>query len=159
MKRLASGLLVVAVTGLAAASVSAGRSPAPPCLAAQLKPKLGTQGAGGAQDGELVLTNVSRTSCSLLGKPVLELVGPGSFRLGARSDQRMGGSSAVRSLLPRRQAQAGVFWSDWCKRAPRAFVLTLPHNGGTLRFPPDGLPRCDGGRTSLAVGPFENRAP
>ena len=47
-------------------------------------------------------------------------------------------------------------WWNWCRKTRPAIVLVLPRSGGTLRFHPQGAPRCDAPAkvTTLVVTPF-----
>lgn len=114
-----------------------------PCRASNLTGKLEFNGATGSLIGGIVVTNVGKSSCSLLGPPHVRFVG------GAASRERllitnMKPRSGLGKLRAGEAAGVDLIWRNWCGphsrpasgggTPPDALVLTLPSTGGELRL-------------------------
>ena len=158
---LADLALVVAAV-LAAAGGPAARPRA--CLASDLTARAAFQGATGAAEGGVVVTNRSRSRCTVSGRPLVDLLVNGR-RLDVR--QVLGRPTKNRRpqpyvlLAPGQGAFVHIRWSNWCgaRNAPvhlRLWIMTVQPRvqvRGTI-----AAPRCDSAaaRSTVAVGPFES---
>jgi hypothetical protein len=146
-----------------------------PCAAASLRAHVFLQGATGSLAGDVVLTNVGRRPCSLVGWPRVTFVGPAArttrwrviriARRRAPPDALLDPPGSLRALRPGKAAAVELFWSNWCGpgshaagasgRAPDAIVLRLP-SGSSVRVPLANAPRCDDDKfpSRLTVAPF-----
>jgi hypothetical protein len=74
-------------------------------------------------------------------------------------------NASLRALAPGAEGWLALAWANWCPPgtritssgpAPHGLVLSLPHQGGVLRFAVDDAPRCDAPTAAsiLQVGSF-----
>lgn len=141
-----------------------------PCRPADLRPRLILQGATGSLLGSISLEFVGPTPCSLHGRPSLSFTGvPTGVRwrvvpiqpITADADLRPLG--ALRSLRQGDHVVIDLHWLNWCRSKrnepvapPKALVLELPAQAGSVRLRVPARPRCDAPRSQsdLRVGPF-----
>lgn len=141
---------------------------APLCAARDLgRGSVFLQGATQSLAGRLSLTNISTSTCVVVGAPHLVLLADGRAELRstpARSDfadagqPRWPGYPRV-ALLPGERTYVGVEWSNVCRHAPAANQMLVVWHGGHLRVPfhAAGVPACGDPTTppGLAVGGFQ----
>lgn len=152
---------------------------APPCRAAQLRSRLLLQGAGGALVGGVLLTNVARAPCSLLGRPAVRFGGAAALATSwqvvprrappAAPEAIRAPLSSLRALGAGTSAWLALDWRNWCGPGsapasgagppPDALIVVLPHDGGELHLPVAEAPRCDApdAPSTLGVAPFVPR--
>ncbi len=60
----------------------------------------------------------------------------------------------ARAIPPGQEVGVDLWWSNWCPEgsSPGALVFVLPHEGGTLRSPQSGGPRCDAPSEPSTIG-------
>jgi hypothetical protein len=150
------------------AAISASSAPAGGpllCSARTLAARGGLQGAAGALDGGITVTNRRPYTCTLSGRPGVAFF-RGSSRLRVQKvagDPSRGPSeSRTFALLPGHQAYVRLRWSNWCGKRYSYVGLLVTLRTHQPRLIVDGTaptPPClkrDGGST-VAVGPWESR--
>jgi len=166
---LLAGLAVVGAACSGGAPVAA-PGPPPRCVAADLAAKGGWQGATGSMLGEVAISNVGRSACTLKGYADLQLLGghgePLTVVLYHASQDRSGGVSGPTVTDPHavtiaagalNAAVVWLQWSNWCQTTPESLSarLLLP-GGGVVAVAPGsaglgGVPRCDSGPGSQSA--------
>jgi hypothetical protein len=148
------------------------RAPANPPLARPCRPRdlharLFLQGETGSLVGGVSVVNASHRACALVGRPQIALRGAPAARLRIRPmawpaprccspDVLADPPGSLRALQPGKQADAYVFWSNWCRPPPARLEVRLP-TGGSIDLPLRRAPRCDQPRqpSLLRVSRFE----
>jgi hypothetical protein len=157
--------LTIAAALLGAGS-AAGIRALRPCSARDLRPLGGMlQGATGSMVGPVRFRNVSSSTCTVGGRPHVEINDRSGTLLPTREralslDQI--GERQVHALRPYQRAELYLAWSNWCGSWPRATLvrtlfLRTSLSTGTKRIAAfrSGRPRCDVRTGStLAVTPF-----
>jgi hypothetical protein len=158
-------------------SITPPTSPAaskPACTGGQLRANASIEGAAGSREGAVTLTNFSDTTCTLQGRPTVQLLhanltpivsgitflpSPPGWKVDALPKPK---GWPVVTLHPGKAALVRIRWSNWCPdgRAAPLWRLDIP-GGGTVDvtngFDELGPPPCNGmGQPStVEVGPFE----
>ena len=155
-----------AVLVLAAISVSSAPAGGPLlCSAGTLAARGGLQGATGALEGGVTVTNRRPYPCLLSGRPgVVFYRGASGLRVQKVAGASTRGQSDPRTfaLLPGRQAFVRLRWSNWCGKRFSYVGLLVTLRNGQPRLIVDGIaptPPCLR-RTAgsvVAVGPWESR--
>jgi hypothetical protein len=124
------------------------------CSASELRMSVGLQGATGSLAGAARFTNAGRRTCTLEGRPRVELVRADGRALGVRV-LAAGPAYPPVELRPGTAAYVHLSWSNWCGGAvgrPRLRVR-LPHGGGALAAPLEpASPRCDDAHRASTLG-------
>jgi Domain of unknown function (DUF4232) len=157
---------VGAVLVLAAVSTSSAPAGGPLlCSARTLSARAGLQGAAGALEGGVTVTNRRPYPCTLSGRPgVIFLRGGSGLRVQKVSGPSTTGQRDPRTfvLVPGQKAFARLRWSNWCGKRYSyvGLLLTLRTQqprlivDGTAPTPPC-LTRSAG--SVVSVGPWESR--
>ena len=136
------------------------------CTARDLRPLGGfLQGATGSMVGPVRFRNVSSSTCTVGGRPHVEIYDRSGTLLPTRERALslvQVGERQARALRPYQRAELYLAWSNWCGSWPRgSLVRTLflraSLSTGTRRVAAfrSGRPRCDVRTGStLAVTPF-----
>jgi hypothetical protein len=135
------------------------------CLGSDLVGRADFEGATGAQEGGVVLTNRTKESCELGGHAIVDFVAPGQSRplpvvIAAGRDTRGRVHDRVIILSQGQSAFVHTRWSNWCgQRLPRVRVrLWLRSVEPRVRVRGEiAMPRCNSSARSsrVAVGPYE----
>jgi hypothetical protein len=146
----------------------------PACTGGQLRATGSMEGAAGSREGGVTLTNFSDTTCTLQGRPTVELLHPNLNPIlsgitflpsppGWKVDAlpKPAGWPVV-TIHPGKAAFVRIRWSNWCPdgRAAPLWRLDIP-GGGTVDvangFDELGPPPCNGPGlpSTVEVGPFE----
>jgi len=130
---------------------------APPCRVSDLRIGIylgPVSGGRGDVQGGVKVKHRATARCSLRGTPSIRFIGGTHQQLtrGRLRGQDDGAlpRAALRSLGQGDEAFAGLYWSNWCARKPRAIDVGLPHGGGHVILGFVKTPFC-GSRTSAAV--------
>ena len=109
--------------------------------------------------GGVVFTNTTRRTCSLSGRPHVELRPSYGVRqievVGTEPPPLPQGRRVV--LGPGASAVLGLSWTNWClRKLPSVLQIHLPGDKGTLDLPNPGAPTClsPGGPTVIGVQTF-----
>ena len=146
----------------------------PACTDGQLRAVGVMDGAAGSLEGEIDLTNFSDTTCTLQGRPTIDLSGSpatGSVEFidspaGWQADAQPAPPGwPVVTLRPGDVASVRVRWGNWCPQGitPPLWHVEVPGSGKVpVTNGMEGAPPCNGPGmpSTVEVGPFEpHRAP
>jgi hypothetical protein len=135
-------------SSIAACSSSPGIGRATPttsaCVARSLRAHGGRQGASGAAHGDLDITNVAGSPCTLGAPQSITVLTADRRALDVRLRPATATLQPV-TVPPGGVARLTLAWSNWCHAAPGPLTIsvTLPGPGGTISGPFDGPPDYD----------------
>jgi hypothetical protein len=139
------------------------------CTSGQLRAVGTLEGAAGAREGAILVSNFSDATCTLEGTPAITLldqnlnpitsgVAFSSTAAGWEAD----GSAAppgwpVVTLAPGDAASVRLRWSNWCFDDAPLWRMEIPDSGTVMGLDATAPPPCNGpGQPStIEVGPFE----
>jgi hypothetical protein len=163
--RLALGA-AAAVLVLAAVATSSAPAGGPLlCSARTLAARGGLQGATGALEGGITVTNRRPYPCYLSGRPgIVFFRGDSALRVQKVAGASTRGQSDARTfvLYPGQRAFARLRWSNWCGKRYSVVGLLVTLRTHQPRLIVDGTastPPClkRGAGSVVAVGPWESR--
>ena len=155
-----------AVLLLAAISTSSAPAGGPLlCSARTLAARGGLQGAAGALEGGVTVTNRKPYPCFLSGRPgIVFFHGNSGLHVQKVAGASTRGQSDPRTfvLMPGEKAFVRLRWSNWCGKRYSLVGLLVTLRTGQPRLIVDGTaptPPClkRGGGSIVAVGPWESR--
>ena len=131
--KLATGLAALALLSGCGAHGSAASAA---CRAAGLESGVSLQGAAGVALGGYYVTNLSHASCTLGGRPRLELIRadgrPVKLQVLSATRRETPDTRPVQVLRPGRRAVVWIWWPAYCgSLANRPFVFRLTLTTGT----------------------------
>jgi Protein of unknown function (DUF4232) len=162
-RRLALATAVTALAATAALPAAAHARTAPRCTVSSLLGELRPPTAGaGQRQAKLLLTNVTRKTCSLGGFIGGQLLGARNDDLPTNVVRNTGKSAKVVTLAPGQSATTSLQWgvitgtgdrqSGECQPTPARIEITPPNATGHLVLPWRNGPVCQQGR--IVVNPL-----
>ncbi|HZV73008.1 MAG TPA: DUF4232 domain-containing protein [Conexibacter sp.] len=159
---LAAATAAVALAATAALPAVAPAARAPRCTVSMLLGELRAPSAGaGQRQAKLLLTNVTRRTCSLAGYPGGLLLGATNIPLPTNVVRDTGHRARVVTLTPGQSAKTTVQWgvitgsgdrqTGACEPTPARIEITPPNASGHLVLPWRNGPVCERGR--IVVNP------
>jgi hypothetical protein len=133
------------------------------CFSTQLRARAIFQGATGAQEGGVVLRNISARACVLNDRPSVAFVVNRSTVLDVRVTVDTTRTRTIAVLRPGRRAFVHIRWRNWCGKRYEGVAVWLWMRSVKPLVRARGAispPRCDDSATAsrVAVGPYEKRS-